>query len=46
MFIADKILTGHITTESGSVIYEQNETIFADRAPEAVAPLSEYPITR
>jgi hypothetical protein len=45
MFIADKILTGHIMTESGSVIYEQNETIFADRAPEAVAPLAEYPLT-
>lgn len=45
MFICDKILTGRITTESGSVIYEQNETIFADRAPQPVAPLTEYPLT-
>lgn len=45
MFISDKILTSNITTESGSVIYEQNETIFADRAPQPVAPLSEYPMT-
>lgn len=45
MFIADKILTGTVQTDSGSVIYEQNESIFADRAPEAVAPMSEYPIT-
>jgi len=45
MFIADKILTGTIQTDSGSVIYEQNESIFADRAPQAVAPMSEYPVT-
>lgn len=45
MFIADKILTGTIQTDSGSVIYEQNESIFADRDPQPVAPMSEYPIT-
>ena len=45
MFISDKILTGKIATESGSVIYEQNETIFAASAPQPVAPLSEYPLT-
>lgn len=45
MFISDKILTGTVQTDSGSVIYEQNESIFADRGPQAVSPLSEYPIT-
>jgi hypothetical protein len=45
MFISDNILTGAIQTESGSVIYEQNETIFADRAPKAVTPMGEYPVT-
>lgn len=45
MFIADKVLTGTIATDSGSVIYEQNETIFAATAPKSVAPGSEYPIT-
>ncbi|MEU9805031.1 hypothetical protein [Mycobacterium sp. NPDC050853] len=45
MFIADKILTGNIPTESGSAVYEQNESIFADRAPQPVAPMSEYPVT-
>lgn len=45
MFISDKVLTGSIQTESGSVIYEQNETIFAATAPKPVAPGSEYPLT-
>jgi hypothetical protein len=45
MFVSDKILTGELRTESGSVLYEQNETIFADRPPQPVAPLSEYPLT-
>ena len=44
-FVADKILTGQITTESGSVSYETNESIYADRAPKAVPPGGEYPIT-
>lgn len=45
MFIADKILTGQLYTESGSVLYETGETIFADRNPAGVQPLAEYPIT-
>lgn len=45
MFIADKVLNGSVETESGSVIYEQNESIYADRPPQPVAPGGEYPIT-
>jgi hypothetical protein len=45
MFISDKILTGQLYTESGSVLYETGETIYADRNPAGVQPLSEYPIT-
>lgn len=45
MFISDKILTGQLYTDSGSVLYETGETIFADRSPKGVQPLAEYPIT-
>lgn len=45
LFISDKILTGTIQTDSGSVIYEQNESIYADRGPQAVSPMGEYPVT-
>ncbi|SBS73785.1 Gp6 [uncultured Mycobacterium sp.] len=44
-FVSDKLLTGQFFTESGSIGYEQNETIYADRAPKAVPPGGEYPIT-
>lgn len=45
MFISDRILTEQLWTESGSVEYETNETIYADRAPSPVAPGGEYPLT-
>jgi hypothetical protein len=45
LFIADKILTGQLYTDSGSVIYEQNESIYADRVPKGVNPGTEYPTT-
>jgi hypothetical protein len=45
MFISDKILTGQLYTDNGSVLYETGETIFADRNPSGVKPLAEYPIT-
>lgn len=45
MFISDRLLTGRFTTQSGSVLYETSEDIFADDAPEAVAPGAEYPLT-
>lgn len=45
MFIANKVLTGQIWTESGTVGYEQNENIYADNSPQPVAPGGEYPLT-
>jgi len=44
-FIADVLLSARLTTESGSVLYETGESIYSDRAPEAVTPGSEYPLT-
>ncbi|MFD9614925.1 hypothetical protein ACFWWS_36725, partial [Streptomyces sp. NPDC059083] len=45
MFVSSRILTGQQWTESGSVAYEQNETIYADNSPQSVAPGGEYPLT-
>jgi hypothetical protein len=45
MFISPKLLTGQYFTTSGSIGYQQNETIYADKAPSAVNPGSEYPQT-
>ena len=44
-FIADVLLSARLTTESGSILYETGESIYSDRAPEAVAPGAEYPLT-
>ena len=44
-FVADKILTGQLWTESGSIGYETGEGIYADSAPKSVPPGGEYPIT-
>ncbi|NDK91042.1 hypothetical protein GYA93_15830 [Gordonia desulfuricans] len=44
-FIADALLTARLQVSGGAVLYEQGETIFSDRAPESVAPGSEYPLT-
>lgn len=44
-FIADVLLSARLTTDSGSILYETGESIYSDRAPEAVAPGSEYPLT-
>lgn len=45
MFVADKVLTGQYYTESGSIGYQQNETIYADRGPQAVNAGAQYPQT-
>lgn len=45
IFVADKILTAQFFTTSGSIGYETNESIYADRAPKAVPPGGEYPVT-
>lgn len=46
VFVADKILTAQFYTDSGSIGYETSgESIYADRAPAAVPPGGEYPLT-
>lgn len=42
-FIADVLLTGRYETSGGSLLYEQNESQYTSRAPEAVNPGAEYP---
>lgn len=44
-FISDVLLSGRISTTSGSVLYETSESIYSDRAPQSVAPGAEYPLT-
>lgn len=43
--VSHLLLTGQSYTESGAVNYEQDEEIFADREPRAIAPGGEYPLT-
>jgi hypothetical protein len=45
MFVSDRIFTTQLFSDSGSFVYQQNETIFADRVPAAVPPGGEYPLT-
>ncbi|MDQ4502177.1 hypothetical protein [Sinomonas sp. ASV322] len=45
-YIADFLLTGRFKAVGGSILYETGEPIFADDAPEAVAPGAEYPSTQ
>jgi hypothetical protein len=42
-FIADRLLSGRFEVAGGSILYEQTESIFTAKAPEAVAPGSQYP---
>lgn len=44
-FIGDVLLSGRVTTSGGAVQFEQNESIFTDRVPEAVEPGADYPLT-
>src|SRR3982751_5635205 len=44
-FIADTLLSGRYEVAGGSLLYEQNESIFTARAPEIVNPGAEYPRT-
>ncbi|GAB4582617.1 hypothetical protein Ntsu_04490 [Nocardia sp. IFM 10818] len=44
-FIADVLLSGRFDAVGGSIAYEQNESLYSDRAPEPVAPGAEYPLT-
>lgn len=42
-FIADVLLSGRYEASGGSLLYEQTESQYTDRAPEVVAPGGEYP---
>ena len=44
IFVGSKVLTGQFFTDSGAIIYEQIESIFAAANPQAVQPGSEYPL--
>jgi len=45
-FIGDVLLSNRFTTTSGSVLYEQNEDIYAGSDPEPIAPGAEYQETQ
>lgn len=42
-FIADSVLTGRYETSGGALLYEQTESIYTAKAPEAVNAGAEYP---
>jgi hypothetical protein len=42
-FIADVILSGRYEASGGSLLYEQTESIYTQKAPEVVNPGAEYP---
>lgn len=44
-FIADVLLSGRFQVSGGSILYEQSESIYTAKLPEAVAPGSQYPMT-
>lgn len=44
-FITDRLLRGDVQASGGAVQFEQNESIFPDRAAEAIEPGAKYPIT-
>jgi hypothetical protein len=44
-FIGDILLQGRATPAGGAIAYETSESIYTDRAIEAVSPGGEYPLT-
>lgn len=44
-FIADVLLQARVTPTGGAIQFEQTETIFPDRAVEAIEPGAEFPLT-
>lgn len=44
-FIADALLTGRFDAVGGAIQYEQAESLYTERTPEAVRPGMEYPMT-
>jgi hypothetical protein len=43
MYVADVLLTGRVEATGGAIAYGISESIYTDRAPEAVNPGAEYP---
>jgi hypothetical protein len=43
-FIADALLTGRFNAVGGAIQYEQSDSLYTDRTPEAVRPGMEYPM--
>lgn len=44
-FISDTLLTGRFNVVGGAIQYEQADSLYTDRTPEAVRPGAEYPLT-
>ncbi|MGN0126070.1 MAG: hypothetical protein ACI38R_22740 [Rhodococcus sp. (in: high G+C Gram-positive bacteria)] len=44
-FISDVLLQARLEVQGGAVLYETGEPLYADRAPESIAPGGEYPLT-
>lgn len=42
-FIADVLLTGRYETSGGSLLYEQSESIYTNKAPQSINAGAEYP---
>ena len=43
-FIADALLTGRFNAIGGAIQFEQGDSLYTDRTPEAVRPGTEYPM--
>lgn len=44
-FISDVLLRGRYVLQGGAIMFEQSESIYADRVVESVAPGAEYPLS-
>ncbi|OZE77219.1 hypothetical protein CH305_18455 [Rhodococcus sp. 15-649-2-2] len=44
-FVSDFILTSRTDVSGGAVVFEQDDPLYTDRAPEAISPGGEYPLT-
>lgn len=43
-FVSDFILTSRTDVSGGAVVFEQDDPLYTDRAPEAISPGGEYPL--
>ncbi|MCQ4148681.1 phage major capsid protein [Rhodococcus qingshengii] len=44
-FVSDFILTSRTDVSGGAVVFEQDDPLYTERAPEAISPGGEYPLT-